>query len=56
MQSGTVAAMQTKGGAKEEVNLDQPFPAEGSTPNHGSSTPPVSSHGFFSLLLGTHIF
>jgi E3 ubiquitin-protein ligase BRE1 len=40
MQSGTVAAMQTKGGAKEEVNLDQPFPAEGSTPNHGSSTPP----------------
>ncbi|KAG1729215.1 uncharacterized protein EDB91DRAFT_817319 [Suillus paluster] len=39
MRSGTVAAMQTKGGAKEDANLDQP-PPEGSTPNHGSSTPP----------------
>ncbi|KAG2079213.1 BRE1-domain-containing protein [Suillus decipiens] len=40
MQSGTVAAMQTKGGAKEEANPDQPCLAEGSTPNHSSSTPP----------------
>ncbi|KAG2354897.1 BRE1 E3 ubiquitin ligase-domain-containing protein [Suillus spraguei] len=52
MQSGTVAAMQTKGGAKEEANQDQPCLAEGSTPNHSSSTPPppqINGHNDSSL-------
>ncbi|KAG1746177.1 BRE1 E3 ubiquitin ligase-domain-containing protein [Suillus lakei] len=52
MQSGTVAAMQAKGGAKEETNPDQPCPPEGSTPNHGSSTPPpaqINGHDDSSL-------
>ncbi|KAG1809354.1 BRE1-domain-containing protein [Suillus subaureus] len=52
MQSGTVAAMQTKGGAKDEANPDQSCPAEGSTPNHGSSTPPppqINGHNDSSL-------
>ncbi|KAG1776925.1 BRE1 E3 ubiquitin ligase-domain-containing protein [Suillus placidus] len=52
MQSGTVAAMQRKGGAKEEANLDQPCPPEGSTPNYASSTPPplqINGHNDSSL-------
>ncbi|KAG1865769.1 BRE1 E3 ubiquitin ligase-domain-containing protein [Suillus subalutaceus] len=52
MQSGTVAAMQTKGGAKDEASQDQPCPAEGSTPNHGSSTSPppqINGHNDSSL-------
>lgn len=51
-QSGTVAAMQAKGGAKEEAHSDQPCPPEGSTPNHGSSTPPpaqINGHDDSSL-------
>lgn len=52
MQSSTVAAIQTKGGAKEEANPDQPYPPEGSTPNHASLTPPppqVNGHDDSSL-------
>ncbi|KAG1799697.1 BRE1 E3 ubiquitin ligase-domain-containing protein [Suillus plorans] len=52
MQSGTVAAMKTKGGVKEDANSDQPCPAEGSTPNHGSSTSPppqINGHNDSSL-------
>jgi len=43
LRSGTVAAMQTKSGAKEEADTDQLCPPEGS---NGSSTPPVSDHRF----------
>ena len=46
LQSGTVAAMQTKFGEKEEANTDQPCPQEENTPNLGSSTPPVSDYRF----------
>ncbi|OAX40089.1 hypothetical protein K503DRAFT_25017 [Rhizopogon vinicolor AM-OR11-026] len=46
LRSGTVAAMQTNIGGKEEANVDQLCPPEGSTPNIESSTPPVSDHRF----------
>ncbi|KAG1771722.1 BRE1 E3 ubiquitin ligase-domain-containing protein [Suillus occidentalis] len=52
MQSSTVAAIQTKGGTKEEANPDQPCPPEGSTPNHASLTPPppqINGHNDSSL-------
>ncbi|KAG0695705.1 BRE1 E3 ubiquitin ligase-domain-containing protein [Suillus ampliporus] len=49
MRSGTVVAMQTKGGAQEETHPDQPCPPEGSTPNHGSSTPPLAPVNGYNL-------